>query len=82
MIQIHGLSTVLSNQGIAPPTYSSFGSKHFHINVIKTLSVSLCSFLLPKEKHKQTKYFSKVVNIYFTKTQNDVILCSYCQPLR
>ena len=44
MVQIHGLSTVLEDQVITPPTYSYMVPKHFHFNL--TLGVSFFFVLL------------------------------------
>ena len=47
MKQIHGLRTVLEDQGTAPPTYSYLAPKHFHFVITKAFHlefVSLCVF--------------------------------------
>ena len=46
-MQIHRLSTVLEDQGIAPPTFYYLAPKHFHFARTRAShleSVSLCSF--------------------------------------
>ena len=35
MMQIHELSTILEDQGVAPPTYSYLATKHLHYDRTK-----------------------------------------------
>ena len=44
MMQINGLSIVLEDQAIAPPTYSYMAPKHLHFDVTKASHLESLSF--------------------------------------